>query len=82
MARIAMVLLGEGDGLVLHGVVQLCRFGFQVGGNEPVGASLGLGGATRDPELHGEEGQGGQAEEKDDEGREVIAKDGEVGADA
>lgn len=59
-----------------------CRLRFEVGGDKPVSGSLGLGGAAGYPELHDEEGQGGQAEEKDHKRREVIAEDGEVGADA
>jgi hypothetical protein len=73
MARIAMKL---------HAQVQACRLRFEVGGDKPVGGPLGLGGVAGDPELHGEEGQDGQAKKKDYKRRKVIAEDGEVGADA
>jgi hypothetical protein len=77
-----MKLMCEGDGLVLHAVMQLCRFGFQIGRDKPVGGARCLDRATGDPELHDEEGKGRQDEEQDDKELEVIADAGEAGADA
>jgi hypothetical protein len=82
MARIAVNPVSEGDGLVLHAVVQACRLGFEIGGDEPICGSLNPCGATGDPELDADKAHGRHAEKKENKERQVFANEGEVGADA
>jgi hypothetical protein len=82
MARIALSGAGKGDRMFSDAVVQLCRLGLEVGGNEPVGGPLHPSGTTGNPKLHQEQGESGETDQEDDKELEVIPDHGEVGADA
>ena len=77
-----MTLGNQGNGIVLHAVVQLCRFRFEVGGDEPVGGALHFCGAAGNPKFDADKAQGGRSEQKERKELQMIADHGEVGADA
>ena len=73
---------GEGDGVVLHAEVHLCRIRFEIGRDKPVCRALHFCAAASNPELDADEAYGGQAEEKEEKDRQMIADHGEVGPEA